>query len=81
MQHKAVIVVLKLGVARQDLLRHEPKLAVEAVKHVVALNTDFFDDVLVKVIQQLLARVLLPLGDVGLQFLLQLIEFEDDLLR
>ena len=58
-----------------------PKLLVETVEEIVALDAHLLHDFLIKVVQELLPSVPLAGGDLGFQFPLQLVKLKLDLLR
>ncbi len=61
--------------------REAPQALVEAVEHVLALDADLLDDLLVEVVEQLLAGIALAKRDLVPELALELVELELDLLR
>ena len=62
-QHEAIAVLVEMRVVRQQMAGELPELRVEAVEDVMALDAHLLDDFLVKIVQELLARVALAGGD------------------
>ena len=72
---------VEAGIGCEQVPGEPPEPLVEAVQVIAALNADLLDDLLVEVVEQLLAGVALPLGDLRFQLALELVELELDLLR
>ncbi len=71
--------VVEACVVAQDVAREAPQTLVESIEHVEALDAHLLDDLLVEVVEQLLARVPLAYGDLVGELALELVELALDL--
>jgi hypothetical protein len=70
---------IKLGERRQVKAGSFPELFFKAISRFPGLDANLLDDLLVEVVEKLLLGQCLGLGDFRLEFLLELIEFKDNL--
>ena len=68
------------GVRGEVKGRHSPEQVFKAAERVSAGDPDPLDDLLVEVVEELLAGIAAGLGNLRFEFLLELVELELDLL-
>ena len=81
MQHEAVAIAIEARRVGKEMPRKAPELLVEAIEHGVTLDAHLLHDLLVEVVEQLLASIALALRDLRLHLQLELVELELNLLR
>ena len=70
MQCKAVTMLVEASKIGENLSRELPKLLVESIQDVAAIDADLLDNFLIEVVEQLLSRILLPSSNLGFEFVL-----------
>src|SRR5580765_8388590 len=68
MQCKAVTVLVEASKIGENLSGELPKLLVESIQDVAAIDADLLDNFLIEVVEQLLSRILLPSSNLGFEF-------------
>ena len=76
MQCETVTMLVEASKLSEQVPGQLPKLLVESIQDVAAVNSDFFHDLLIKVVEKLFTGVALPGSYLGFQFVLELVEFE-----
>src|SRR5450756_2048467 len=79
-EHEAEAVLGEARVIGEHVPRETPELVVEAVEHRAAVHAHLLDDLLIEVVEELLAGIALAAADLGLEVELELVELELDLL-
>lgn len=79
-QLETVLVTVELRERVEQIPSENPEPFIEAVEQIAALNADLFNDFLIEVVEKFLAGIALPFGNLGIEFLLKLVELELNLL-
>jgi hypothetical protein len=79
-QHEAEPIVGEACVIGEHVSREPPELIIESVEHGGAVDAHPLNNILIEVVEQLLACIALAGADLGLEVTLELVELELDLL-